>query len=575
MTMDPDAGRVRDGPVTEARDRSLPAEGYRLEVGSDAIVLSAPDDAGVRHGHATLAQLRHGANGARGDDAGTLPACRVLDWPDVAVRGVMLDVSRDRVPTTETLYALIDRLAAWKLNQLQLYTEHTFAYAGHEEVWRDASPYSAEDIEAIDDHCRARGIELVANQNTLGHFERWLRHERYRPLAITPDGFTWLFGIRRSPMTLDPAKPQSMALVADLLGQLVPHVRSPRVHIGMDEPWELPAERRHEWAEWLRRLVSLPVMAGRQPLVWGDVPAGNPELLDLVPEGVTVCEWGYEDNHPFGERAERLAQAGVPFWMCPGTSSWLSVSGRVENMVGNMRAAAVAGRAHGATGFLVTDWGDMGHHQQPPVSEPGLAAAAAFGWCAESHADLDLDELAAMLDVHAFDDPARAVGEALVTVGRVPRVVAPRPPNMSALVLPLLQPQWPVRSGAKGGFTDDDLDAVDATLDRVLEAVGRARPGRSDGTLVLDELRATVQLLRLSCHDVRLRVAGDGTLASLRQTDRNALARELDDVVDEYRRLWRQRFRPGGLDDSVAWFDHLGACYRTGEAEASWFGPSA
>ena len=54
----------------------------------------------------------------------------------------MLDVARDRVPTIETLFALVDRLAGWKLNQLQLYMEHTFAYAGHEEVWRHADPYT-------------------------------------------------------------------------------------------------------------------------------------------------------------------------------------------------------------------------------------------------------------------------------------------------------------------------------------------------------------------------------------------------------------------------------------------------
>ena len=52
----------------------------------------------------------------------------------------MLDISRDKVPTMPTLFALVDRLAEWKINQLQLYIEHTFAYRGHEEVWRNADP---------------------------------------------------------------------------------------------------------------------------------------------------------------------------------------------------------------------------------------------------------------------------------------------------------------------------------------------------------------------------------------------------------------------------------------------------
>jgi len=487
----------------------------------------------------------------------------------------MLDVARNRVPTLESLFALVDRLAGWKLNQLQLYMEHTFAYAGHEEVWRLADPYTAEDLRAIDDHCRSRGIELVANQNTLGHFERWLRHDRYRPLAIAPDGFDWVFGVHRSPMTLDPAKPGAFALVSDLLAQLAPVVGSGRIHIGLDEPWELAPERHPEWADWLRRLVELPVMAGRQPLVWGDVLAADPDLLSSVPEGVTVCEWGYEDNHPFAERAAALAAAGLPFWMSPGTSSWLSISGRVENMLGNIASAARAGLSHGATGMLTTDWGDMGHHQQPVVSEPGFAAAAAFSWCAESHHGLDPGGLASLLDVHGFDDPAGALGRAVVGLGRIPRMLTPQVPNMSALVFTILLPQWRVGRGATRGLTADDLDRVDGTLDDALAGVARARPRRPDGTRLLDETRATVALLRLASGDARRRLAGDGSLRSVGAADRRVLGSELEAVVAEHRRLWTEAFRPGGLEDSVAWFDHLAACYRTGEADGDWFGPSA
>jgi hexosaminidase len=569
VTFASDGRRHGDGPVTESRDRSLASEGYHLEVSEHGIELVAADDAGARHGRATLAQLRHASADA------TLPACRIDDWPDFAVRGVMLDIARDRVPTLETLFALVDRLAGWKLNQVQLYTEHTFAYVGHEEVWRHASPYTPEDLRAIDAHCRSRGIELVANQNTLGHFERWLRHDRYRSLAIEPDGFEWVFGIRRSPMTLDPANPDAFALVAGLLDQLVPVVNSPRVHIGLDEPWELASERHGEWADWLERLVALPVLAGRQPLVWGDVLAASPDLLARVPDEVTVCEWGYEDNHPFAERAAALAGAGIDFWMSPGTSSWMSISGRVQNMLGNIRSAAAAGLDHGATGMLTTDWGDMGHHQQPVVSEPGLAAAAAFSWCVESHRHFGLDDLAAALDVHSFDDDAGALGAALVSLGRIPRMITPQVPNMSALVFQILLPQWKVGRGATRGLSTEDLDAVDATLDGVAESADRARPRRADGDLVCDELRATVGVLRLATSDARLRLAGDGSLASVAASDRARLGRALDAVVADHRRLWAAAFRPGGLDDSVAWFDHLGDCYRTGEADPGWFGPQA
>lgn len=573
LEVDPTGHRVIDTPSHEGIDASMAPQSYRLVVADHGVDLTAGDAAGLRHGRATVAQLRHRANAPAGALPGTLPACRIEDRPDFAVRGVMLDVSRDKVPSLDTMAALVDRLASWKVNQLQLYTEHTFAYSGHDEVWAEADPYTAEDMDFISSRCAPHGIELVANQNTLGHFERWLRHDRYRPLAIAPDGFEWLFGIRRRPTTLDPAHPGAWELVRDLLNQLVGVVGSSRVHVGMDEPWELGADRLAEWAGWLTRIRDLPALGGREVLVWGDIPAQREELLAGVPEGVTVCEWGYEDTHPFDERLARLAEAGVPRWVCPGTSSWLSVSGRVENMMGNIRAAARAGVAHGCDGLLVTDWGDMGHHQYLPVSEAGLATAAAMGWCASAHEGLDVDGLARALDAHGFDDPAGHTGAALAALGRVHRMVAPRPPNISPLVTHVLLPQWPVGVGPSAGLAAADLDKVEGAIDDAEAALGLARPQRADGKLVTEELAATGVLLRLACRDARLRLAGDGTLASVAAPDRAALAATLRGIIEEHRRLWLARNRPGGLGDSVAWFSHLQGCYETGHADGAWFGP--
>ncbi len=85
------------------------------------------------------------------------------------------------------------------MNQFQLYSEHTFAYKNHAEVHAKASPFTAAEIRELDAFCRERYVELVPNQNCLGHMNRWLKHERYRSLAIEPDGFTdpWVSGTRR------------------------------------------------------------------------------------------------------------------------------------------------------------------------------------------------------------------------------------------------------------------------------------------------------------------------------------------------------------------------------------------
>jgi hexosaminidase len=109
------------------------AQGYELSVADGRIHAVAGGPAGLFYAVQTLCQLLS-------QGAGCLPLLRCRDWPDFPHRGVMLDISRDKVPTLETLYSLVDTLAAWKINQLQLYTEHTFAYRRHPAVWADASP---------------------------------------------------------------------------------------------------------------------------------------------------------------------------------------------------------------------------------------------------------------------------------------------------------------------------------------------------------------------------------------------------------------------------------------------------
>src|SRR5262249_32741158 len=152
------------------------------------------------------------------------------------------------------------------------------------------------------------------------------------------------------------------------LAELLPHFSSRRVHVGLDEPWELKADQIDDYLAWVAKLRALPEVDGRELLMWGDILGARPELLARIPAGVTICEGGYDAEYDFDAKAAVFAAAGRDFWTCPGTSSWLSILGRFTNMTGNCAHAAAAAIAHGGTGVLNTDWGDQGHLQYLPVS---------------------------------------------------------------------------------------------------------------------------------------------------------------------------------------------------------------
>ncbi len=320
------------------------------------------------------------------------------------VRAYMLDISRDKVPTMGTLRLIVDLLAKFEYNQLQLYTEHTFAYSAHRDVWAAASPLTAEEIRELDAYCALRGIDLVPNQNSFGHLERWLVKPAYNHLAELPQGgapLPW-GGFKKEPTTLCPTDPASLAFLDGLYAELLPNFASGLFNIGCDETFDLLGGGRSAAAvrergagrvylDFLKQVAALARKHGKRPMFWGDVILKHPELVPELPKDLIALDWGYEGNHPFQEEAAKFRAAGLDFYVCPGTSAWNSLAGRVENMRENMIAAERAGRLHGACGFLVTDWGDGGHWQPLAASLPGLVFGGMLAHEGASAAKMDLE----------------------------------------------------------------------------------------------------------------------------------------------------------------------------------------
>ncbi len=307
-------------------------------------------------------------------------------------RGYLLDISRDRVPTMRTLRLIVDILARCRYNQFQLYTEHTFAYAGHEAVWEEADPLTPTEIAKLQAYCELQDIELVPNQNTFGHMERWLTHPNYNALAKFPKGgaMTPWGTIKKFPTTLDPKNPGSLALIEDLLTQLLPNFASPLVNIGCDETFEITDPE--EYVTFLLQIVDIVKKQGKRPMFWGDIILKHPDLIARLPKDLIALDWGYEANHPFEQEAAQFKAAGLDFYVCPGTSAWRSLGGRIENMRTNLEVAEKAGRIYGAKGYLLTDWGDHGHWQPLIASLPGIILGGAFATSGSKAARMDLEQ---------------------------------------------------------------------------------------------------------------------------------------------------------------------------------------
>ncbi len=521
-------------------------QGYELSIAAPrgVVKIVAHDDAGAYYAKQTLHQIEQQAQ-----VKGVLPECRIVDWPDFPDRGVMLDVARCKVPEMKTLYQLVDMFASWKYNQLQLYTEHSFAYPNHETVWQDASPMTPEQVRNLDAYCRERYIQLVPNQNSFAHMGRWLMHPAYAPLAEMPGGGD-----------LCPTDPKSIALLQDMYASLLPNFSSPFFNVGCDETFSIGKGRSSAavaekgvgrvYLEFLLQIHGIVAAHGKRMQFWADIINNHPDLIPELPKDVVAMEWGYDKGHPYPEHTKRFHDNNVAFYVVPGTSSWNSLLGRTDNALANLREAAENGRNNGAQGFLVTDWGDGGHWQFLPVSYLPFAYGAGVSWCYDSNKDAGAAKQA---DAYAFQDTAEVMGQLAYDLGNAHQLSGLKLGN-NTVYYAFLQHFFdrPLQGTGLDTLKPDDLDATAKRIEALAARLEDTRMDRPDAELIKSEYRMNAAMAQFACHLAAARIRAGACLTSDMPKDiRTQLAQELEPLIPNFLELWLARNRPGGLKESA------------------------
>ncbi len=617
-------------------------ENVRADIATDpeladeefAISIDAADGVKIRFGKAaerfaaeTFSQIFEQAT-----EAG-LPCLTLRDYPDFPERGFMLDISRGRVPTMPELFALVKLLSRLRYNRLQLYTEHTFAFVGHEEVWRGASPMTPEEVRELDAFCRDNGIELVPNLNSFGHVERWLRHEKYRDLAECPDGFYHeAFKTHRQAGTF-----RACEETADFMGALyrefLPNFSSKIFNIGGDEPWELGLGRSREecerrgkkvvYLEHMERLRQRAEACGRRIMFWADVLLENDDhnaahhqaeshhqpgegdcchhqpgdgghhqpasdkacnggdahhhqpgfrhqpgegdcchhqpgdgghhqpacddagLLSRLAECIPAI-WGYEKGHPFDEQCRRVADCCRDFYVVPGTSAWLSFTGRLDNALANIAESVAAGFRHGARGVMLTTWGDAGYHNPFCANLFPMLACAAQSWNFLGNREPDL--------LGAFERfvGARELGVELFYFGRLDNFIAKKIANRS-IIREFFFAKKSALAQLVAGVSRGEIVAASAECDRLLRELDKLRGAENSrdggGATIVAEIGLSLGLSRLALLRAGALLRGDAEL--LAATEASMASPRL---LRHFSEVWKMRDRTGGLDEALEYF---------------------
>ena len=324
-------------------------------------------------------------------EGGSLPGVEIQDEPALPNRGYYFDCARGRVPKLSWLKELADRMAYYKMNQLQLYIEHSFLFRDFSELWRDDTPLTAAEIMELDDYCKERGIELVPSLSSFGHLYKLLSSRQYCDLCELEDSEKQPFSYRARMHhhTINAADPRSAELLKRMIGEYMELFSSRQFNICADETFDLGQGRSRKAVEelgksrvyinYVKELAQFLVDHGRRPMFWGDVILNFPEMIKELPKEMICLNWGYLWNQR-EEETRWMAEAGATQYCCPGVCGWNQFINLNWNAYENNKRLASYAVKYGAIGLLNTDWGDFAHMNHPDFSRAGMIYGASFSW---------------------------------------------------------------------------------------------------------------------------------------------------------------------------------------------------
>ncbi len=371
------------------------SEEYKIIFG-DKINIIAKSSKGAFYAVQTLRQIIKN---------GYCDAKEINDKPDFQARGFYYDITRGRVATLETLKKLVDTMAYYKLNQLQLYVEHVFSFKEYDGLYQKTGYMTPEETIELDKYCKENFVELVPSLSCFGHLYELLQNTDYKRLCeyenYEPQTIYW--AERMAHHTIDVSNSESIEVIKSLIDQYAPCFTSDKFNICCDETFDLGEgrnkgkEKGRLYVDFVKKIIKHVKSKGKTVMMWGDVITQHPELISEFDKDVIFMSWRYDAN-PSPDMVNKFKEAKRPQYVCPGVSNWTSLVEKPSISVPNISKMAQYGYEAGAIGLLNTCWGDYGQISPLNACMYGMIFGAEKSWNVNS----DISNFDSAIDMHFY-----------------------------------------------------------------------------------------------------------------------------------------------------------------------------
>jgi len=299
--------------------------------------------------------------------------------------GVMIDCSRNAVMHPDSIRAYIDILAKMGYTTLQLYTEDTYEVEGEPYFGYFRGRYGINELKALDEYAKGKGIELIPCIQTLAHLEGIFHWPEY-------------FSIKDWDNIMMIGNDRTYQLIENMFKSLRQCFSTSQIHLGMDEAYMVGLGRYREkfgirdrftvMLEHLNRVCELAAKYGFTPMLWNDMfnnlrktsKIKTEDIKDLIPSNVRLVYWDYyrQDEEEYLWRIKENKEICDNLVFAGGAWTWHGITPHNAFSIGATKAAFRACAKEGIRDAFITLWGDDGGECSRYAVLPCLAWAAAL-----------------------------------------------------------------------------------------------------------------------------------------------------------------------------------------------------
>lgn len=278
--------------------------------------------------------------------------------------GLMADCSRNGVLNMSYAKEMLERLSMMGHNVMMLYMEDIYEVDDEPYFGYLRGRYSKAELKELDDYAHMLGIELIPCIQTLAHMDQFLMWEEMAEKYLDIDNILYV------------GKPEVNHLLDRILGMFSETIRSKRIHLGMDEAYQLGRGRYANehglrpkpeiMTDHLKTVMELSHKHGLKPMIWDDMFFSSYSRANAdefsIPEGIDLMYWDYYNNFEahYAENIALRSKISKHLMFAGGAWRWVGYAPHHSKTLAATNASLAACKKAGVTEVIATAWADDG-----------------------------------------------------------------------------------------------------------------------------------------------------------------------------------------------------------------------